>query len=175
MKFSLDQDFPADPARLWAALGRRDYVEQKYRSLGAATLRILRFEVTRDSIDVELERSAPVARKVLPAWARPFVADRQVMRHHTRWRRADFTRIDAELDIWPVGLPVHAHGVGTLTGRSPGRTSMTLHFEVKCRLPAVGNTAARLFADQVKEALQADHAFTLDYLAADASPLQLPR
>jgi hypothetical protein len=33
----------------------------------------------------------------------------------------------------------------------------------------LGATVARLFADQVKEALRADHAFTLRYLKGAAS------
>jgi hypothetical protein len=168
MKFSLAQDYPADLRRLWATLGRAEYVEQKYRSLGAAALRILKLQVTDDVIDVELERSAPVAREELPRWARAVLRGTQPMHHHTRWSRAGAARVEAELDIAPVGIPVRAHGVGSVAELAPDRTRLTLDFDVECRLPVVGAEVARVFAEQVKAALRADHAFTLEYLAANA-------
>jgi len=169
VNFSLKQDFPTDLARLWTALGRPDYVELKYRSLGATRLRVLKFDATVEVIEVELERSAPIARERLPAWARPFLGDEQMMRHHTRWRRIGPTHIEAELDIAPVGRPLRAHGVGTVIEPSPGQTRMTLRFDVQCKLPALADKVARLFADQVKEALRADHAFALGYLAGSST------
>lgn len=172
VKFSLTQDFPTDPARLWSVLGRGDYVERKYRSLGAMAIRMLKFDITPDTIEVKLERSVPIARKKLPVWARPFLGDQQMMRHRTRWRRIGPTQIDAELDIAPVGVPVHAHGLGTVVEDLPGQTRMTLRFDVTCTVPALGDRVARLFAEQVKEALQADHAFTLGHLAASSDAAQ---
>jgi hypothetical protein len=168
LKFSLRQDYPTSLARLWTALGHRGYVERKYRSLGTDAVRVLKFNATDEIIEVELQRSAPVAREKLPAWARPFVGHQQLICQHTRWRRVGPTHIEAELDLAPVGMQVHAHGVGSVVELSACRTRMTLRFDVQCTLPALGDKAARLFADQVREALRADHAFTQAYLAASS-------
>lgn len=164
MQFEVTQDFPVGLDRLWAALGRADYVEQKYRSLGSTSLRILKFSADADLIEVELERQAPVARAALPPWARVFAGKRQAMHHHTRWRRADRVRIDAAFDFSARGLPVHARGTGTVVELSPVHSRMTLHVEVESAAAALGPSLARVFAQQVKRALDADHAFTLAYL-----------
>jgi hypothetical protein len=169
MKFSLEQDFPADLSRLWVTLGRGDYIEQKYRSLGSTATRILKLHVTDDVIEVELERDAPVARERLPRWARQVVHGNQPMHHHTRWLRANASLVEGELDIAPVGIPVRAHGVGTVVEVAPGRSRMTLEFDVQSGLPIVGAEVARVFAEQVKAALGADHTFTLEYLASNRS------
>jgi|GEM_PF-738705 len=166
MKFSLRQDFPADLARLWTVFGRPEYTEQKYRSLGSTALRILKFEATDEMIEVELERKAPVALRRLPAWARVLSGRQQTMRHHSRWERAGPKQINAELDISPVGVPISAHCVGSVVELSQSLSRLTLRFDVNCDVPMVGTNVARLFAQQVKEALRADHAFTLGYLEA---------
>lgn len=167
MKFSLIQDYPSSLARLWIALARREYVEKKYRSLGSTALRIQKFQAGDARIEVELERLAPVVRDRLPRWACTFVTNEQTMHHRSHWQRTSPATAEAELDIAPVGLPVHAHGVGAIVELAPALTRMTLAFDVRCELPAIGSQVARLFAIQVQDALAKDHAFTLAYLAAD--------
>lgn len=168
MEFDLTQDFPVSLDRLWAALGRADYVEQKYRRLGSTSLRILKFRADATSIEIELERQAPVAKGELPIWVRVLAGTQQAMRHHTRWRRVSPRQIDAELDIRAVGTPVGAKGIGTVVELSPAHSRMTLHFDAASTAPALKSSLARVFSRQVKRALQADHAFTLDYLQASA-------
>jgi hypothetical protein len=170
MKFRLRQDFPAGLARLWTVFGRPEYTKQKYRSLGSTALRILKFAATDKMIEVELERNAPVALEKLPAWARVLSGKRQTMRHHSRWERAGPKQINAELDISPVGVPLRAHCIGSVVELSRGLSRMTLRFDVDCSVPTVGPDLARFFAEQVQEALRADHAFTLAYLEAAGTP-----
>jgi len=168
MQFNLTQDFPVGLERLWTALGRADYVEQKYRSLGSTSLRILNFSADAESIEVEVDRQAPVARDKLPVWARVLSGKEQAMHHHARWIRAGLTRADAEVDISALRLPVSARGTGSVVEVSPGHSRLTLHFEVRSTIPALKASVARVFAQQVKHALQADHAFTLAYLQRSA-------
>ncbi|MBS0442288.1 MAG: DUF2505 domain-containing protein [Proteobacteria bacterium] len=166
MRFDLSQDFPVGLDRLWTALGQRDYVERKYRSLGSSALRLLKFSADAQAIEVGLERQAPVARDELPAWARVFSGKQQALHQHTRWRRTAPGTIAIELEIRAPSLHVAAKGTGSVVEPKPGRSRMTLHFELACSKPALRATVAPLFARQVERALQADHAFTLDYLGA---------
>jgi predicted RNA methylase len=170
--FRLEQDFPTELARLWAVLGRRDFVEQKYQALGSTALHILKFDASERMIEVELERRVPATPEEMPAWARVLSGVRQTMHHHTRWERVSPTRIDAEVDISPVGKPVRVHGIGTVVELSPDRTRMTLDFNVECNVPAIGPKVARLFADQMKQALREDHRFTLNYLAGRVTAMR---
>jgi hypothetical protein len=164
MDFTLTQDFPTGLDRLWAVFGRPEYPERKYKALGATALRLQRFHVTARTIEVELEREVPIDPSRLPAWVRRMVGDRQTLRHRTRWRRVSPTRVTAELDISPTGLPVRARGVGTIVESAPRMTRMTLAWQVSSRVPMMGAKIERLFADQVRTALDDDHAFTLQYL-----------
>ena len=178
MEFSLTQDFPADLGRLWTVFGRPEYTEQKYRSLGSTALRMLKFAASDELIEVELERKAPVALERLPAWVRVLSGEQQTMRHHSRWERAGPKQINVELDISPVGVPLHAHCIGSVVELSRSLSRMTLRFDVNCSVPTIGTKMARLFAEQVKEALRADHAFTLGYLETIGTParrLKRPR
>ncbi len=171
MKFSLSQDFPAGLDRLWEIFGRPDYPQQKYRSLGSSDIRLLLFRVDAEVIDVELERTAPVAWESIPAWARAFLSRRQVMHHRSRWQRVSPVLVEAELDIVPVGRRVSAHGTGSIVQLTPELTRMTLGFVVESDLPVLGARVAGLYAKQVREALRADHAFTLRYLEETARRL----
>ncbi len=72
--------------------------------------------------------------------------------------------IDVELDISPIGLPVRARGVGTIVESASGTARMILTWRVTSRVPMMGAKIERLFADQVRAALDDDHAFTLQYL-----------
>lgn len=170
MQFEVTQDFPAGLDELWSALGRTDYVQKKYRWLGSTPLRIRKFTCSATSIEVELDRQAPVAREKLPVWARVFSGEKQAMRHHTRWRRVDRDRVDVDLEIRALGLPVHAQGTGSIIERVPGESRMTLLFDVCSGFGAMSAGVARVFAQQVKHALGADHAFTLGYLQARSHP-----
>lgn len=171
MKFSLSQDFPAGLDRLWAVFGRPDYPEKKYRSLGSSDIRVLLFRVEADVIEVELERTTPVAWRTIPVWARAFLGRRQVMHHRSRWQRVSPTWVEAVLDIAPVGRRVSAHGTGSIVQLTPDLTRMTLRFTVDSGIPVLGARVARLYAKQVREALRADHAFTLRYLKEKAQRL----
>lgn len=164
MQFDLTQEFPVGLDRLWSALGRAEVVEDKYRSLGSTSLRILRFDADAASIEVELEREAPVAADALPVWARAFAPARQAMHHRTRWRRVAPDRIDAELDIRVVNEHVAAKGAGSVVELSPTRSRMSLHFDVTCTSRAFGALVETVFARQLRHALRADHAHTLDRL-----------
>jgi hypothetical protein len=169
MEFSLSQDFPAGLDRLWAAFGRPDYPQRKYRALGATAVRLLRFHATASSIEVRLERDVPVDASALPAWARTLMPGEQTLRHRTSWRRLGPTQVSAELDLAPVGLPVHAHGIGNIVETAPGATRMVLHWQVTSTLPLLGRKVERLFAEQLRGALHADHVFTLQYLQQAAA------
>jgi hypothetical protein len=170
MQFDVTQDFPAGLEQLWSVLGRTEYVQKKYRWLGSTSLQIRKFTFDAVSIEVELDRQAPVAREKLPIWARVFSAEKQAMRHHTRWRRVDRDRVDVDLEIRALGLPVRAQGTGSIIERFPGKSRMTLHFDVSSGFGAMSAGVARVFAQQVKHALAADHAFTLGYLKASSHP-----
>jgi hypothetical protein len=166
VEFDLTQDFPASLERLWTALGSADYVKHKYRSLGSTSLRIVKLIASAEAIEVVLERQAPVARERLPVWARVASGRDQAMRQHTRWRRTGHGRVDVEFDLALMNMPVSAKGSGSVVEVSPRQTRMTLHFDVASGTPAFKSGVARLFAQQVKAALEADHAFTLEYLRA---------
>ena len=168
MEFDLTQEFPVGLGRLWSALGRADYIEQKYRSLGTTSLRIRKLVRDADTIEVVLDRKAPVALDELPLWARLLSGTRQAMRHHTRWKRVSRDRVDAELDIRALGRGVVATGAGSVHELSPTHSRLTLHFNIATTSPAVPPGVAELFARQVNHALEADHAFTVDYLRAES-------
>jgi hypothetical protein len=168
MEFALIQDYPAGLDRLWAAFGRADYPRRKYRALGATAVRIDRFTATAQAIEVELERDMPVDPSRLPRWCRALVGSRQTLRQRTVWRRIGPAQATAELDISPVGMPVRAHGRAAIAESGPASTRLTLSWRVDCSAPVIGRAVERLFADQVRGALEADHAFTLKYLAAEA-------
>jgi hypothetical protein len=164
MDFTLTQYFPTGLDRLWVAFGRPEYPQRKYAALGATAFRLQRFDVTAQTIEVELERDVPVDPSRLPPWVRLMFGGKQTLRHHTRWRRVSPTRVTAELDISPISLPVRARGVGTIIETAPGSTRMELDWKVTSLVPMVGGKLERLFADQVRAALDDDHAFTLHYL-----------
>jgi len=164
MDFTLTQYFPTGLDRLWAVFGRPEYPQRKYCALGATAFRLQQFHVTAQIIEVELERDVPVDQSRLPPWVSRMVGGKQTLRHRTRWRRVSPTRVTAELDISPISLPVRARGVGTIVETAPGMTRMILTWQVKSMMPMMGEKIERLFADQVRAALDADHAFTLQYL-----------
>jgi hypothetical protein len=170
MQFDLTQDFPFGLDRLWTALGRADYIEQKYRSLGSTSLRLRKFVSDARSIEVLLDREAPVALEDLPLWARILSGTRQAMRHHTRWERVGRDRVDAVLHIRALGRGIAAIGTGSVRECRRGGSRMTLHFDVVTTSPAVPDAIAELFARQVVHALEADHAFTVDYLRTESAP-----
>ena len=164
MKFSITQDFPARLDTLWAVFGRPEYALRKYHSLGARAVRLRRFHATAQAIEVELERDVSVDPNRLPRWVRTFIGREQTLRHRTRWRRTGPKQVAAELDISLVGLPVSAHGVGVIAETALGTTRMVLSWQVRTTLPIMGSPLERLFAGQIRAALDADHAFTLQYL-----------
>jgi hypothetical protein len=164
VNFQLEQLFPGDLQLLWAALGRREYVEEKYRSLASSDLRILAFDVNERTIDVSLERRIRTSVKAVPAWARVFFAGSHVLHHHTRWTRVDPRSVEVEMHIWPLGAPVRAQGSGVVIELPDKSTQLKLRVAVRCDVPAVGSKFARIFANQMIRALDQDYNFTSGYL-----------
>jgi len=164
MRLKLQQDYPASLDDLWAVFSQPDYPERKYRALGATAFQLIHFSAGPRQIEVELERRAPAPMGKIPAWARPFVADEQTLRHYSQWRRLSAKKAGAELRIILAGTPVSVQGTGAIAEVSPALTRMILRFEVACRLPLVGGQVAHLVAEQIRQALEADYSFTLGYL-----------
>jgi hypothetical protein len=161
MRFNLTQNFPARLDRLWTAFGHADYPQRKYLALGATAVRVRHFRATMEAIEVELERDVPVDKSRLPPWMRLLVRSQQTLQHRSAWRRVGPHQAAAELDIAPVGLPVRAHASGTIVESASGQTRMDLTWQVDSMM---GERVERQFADQIKAALDDDHAFTLQYL-----------
>jgi hypothetical protein len=168
MEFTLTQDLPAGLDRLWAAFGQPGYPRQKYLALGATAVRLHRCTSTARTIDIELERDIPIDPSRLPRWVRPLVGSQQTLRHHTKWQRIGPTQATAELDISPIGLPVHARGLATIVESGPESTRLLMTWRVESKVPVIRDKVERLFSGQVRTALEADHAFTLQYLKAVA-------
>lgn len=164
MDFSTTHDYPAGLDSLWAAFGQREYPRQKYLALGATAVRIDRFAVDARTIEVDLERVVPLAPGRLPAWVRRLLGRERTLRQRTAWRRVSSARVDARLEVEPVGLPVRADGRGSIVELTPGSSRMTLAWQVASSLPIAGRRVERLFADQVCAALDEDHAFTVAFL-----------
>jgi len=126
MEFTVTQDFPAGLDGLWAVFGRPEYPQRKYLELGATAVRIQRFHATAQVIEVDLERDVPVDRSRVPSWMRWLARSEQTLRHRSTWRRHGPKQVVAELDIEPLGLPVRAHGSGTLAESGLDATRMRL-------------------------------------------------
>lgn len=167
MQFTLTQDFPATLQTLWGTFGDADYPLRKYHALGATALQVRRFRANAQCIEVELARDVAVQRERLPVWARALVGGRQTLTHRSVWRRTSPLRASAELDIVAATLPVRAHAVGSLVDSGHGVTRMVLSWRVDSLL---GERIEKLFADQVRSALDDDHTFTLAYLQEATNP-----
>ncbi len=167
-EFTRRDDLPAGLDDLWATFGDPAYARQKYLALGSRAVQILRFDMTADAIEVELERQLSIDRAQWPRWSRPALAAVQTLRHRSAWRRVSPTRVVATLEVVPVGLPVRADGAGRIDEVAPAQAVMALRWRVDSRLPLLGPRIERLFAPQLRAALDADHAFTLRYLARQA-------
>ncbi|MGH8541129.1 MAG: DUF2505 domain-containing protein [Stenotrophobium sp.] len=163
MKLELHQEYPASLDRLWAVFGSPDYPPAKYKALGATSFEMKRFSATAGLIEADLVRKTPVNPEAVPEWALKFISAEQTVRHHTRWRRTSPTEVRAELHINPQGLPVNIAGTGTIC-EAAGHTRMDLSFDIDCKIPLLGGKIAKLFAEQIRQALVDDHAFTLRYL-----------
>jgi hypothetical protein len=168
MEFSTSHDYPAGLDRLWATFGHPEYPQQKYLALGATAVRIDRFDADAQTIKVSLERVVPVAEARIPAWARCLLGREQTLCHDSAWRRVLPCRVDARLEITPVGLPVQARGTGSIVELPAGTSRMTLSWQIDSSLPMLGRRVERLFAEQVRTALDEDHRFTVRFLRQSA-------
>jgi hypothetical protein len=168
LEFTRRDDLPAGLDRLWTIFGDPAYVRQKYLTLGARAVRIGRFDVAADTITLELERELPIDRAQWPGWIRPALAETLTLRHRSAWRRVAPSRVAATISISPVGLPVQAEGAGSIDETAPAQAAMALRWQVRSPVPLPGRRIERLFGQQLRAALEADHAFTLRYLARHA-------
>lgn len=164
MKFSLAQDFPVGLDLLWPVYGSPAYLEAKYQALGARAVVIREAHTDASAIRVILERTIAPDLKGVPDWARKLVGRDYVMRHENRCQRRSLQAADVSLNIMPVGSPVEISARGSLNEVVAGQTRLALEFEVECSLPIVGRKVAELFAGKIREALQEDHDFTLEYI-----------
>lgn len=158
------REYPAGIDRLWSVFGNRAVVEAKYRVLGSTGVQVLRFDASPARIEVELERTVATDPAALPAWAAPLVGGSLVLRQHSVWTRSAPGRVEGTLAIrLPAGAAV-AEGSGEVAERGRDRSVMRFTWRVRSRLPVLGPRIARVFSDQVRAALAADHAFTVDHL-----------
>ncbi len=132
--------------------------------MGADDVRVNRFVSTSQQIEVDLERDIAVDKGTLPIWVRALLRESQTLRHQSLWRRISAIEVVAEIDISLRRLPIHAHGTGTISQVSARGSRMHADWRVFATVPTLGDAAQRLFAEQVRTALDDDYAFTIDYL-----------
>lgn len=165
MDFTVNHTFPAGLDGLWRACAQPDYAQRKYGSLDAAAPQVHAFRVGARTIDVELDRTISVAHHSLPAWTRPFVAPTLRLHQHTHWRRTNRTELAADIRVTLAGLPVRAHATVQVSEITPATTRMSTHWTVKAAVPLMRGVVEHVFAQQLRRSLDADHAFTVAYLA----------
>jgi len=123
-------------------------------------------ETSAQCIEVDLLRDAPLQDVGLPAWVRSVVTGPLTVRHRSTWRRLDATYAQATLQIQPTALPVRADAVGPAVEAKAGTTQVALSWRVRSDVALIGARIERLFAAQLRAALDADDTFTAAYLEA---------
>ncbi len=168
MKASFQQDYPASVEKLWQVFGDPDYPHKKYRELGITGYKVHAFNMSGNTINLDMTRTLSIPPSKIPALVQKFLHPEQVLRYVSSWNRKGPEQAEFDLDIIPQGLPVHVKAVGTLKQTGLNSSTMLLDFDVKASVPLFGHKIESLIAHQIEKSFRSDHAFTLKYLAENS-------
>lgn len=164
MNTVLQQDYPASVDTLWQVFGQPDYPQRKYKAQGITAYAVREFTVSPEKISLDLTRTLSIPADRIPAIVRKFLHPEQTLHYVSHWFRRGPDAADFDLDIIPVGLPVHIKGKGQLRQTGGASTRLTIDFTVTVNVPLIRHKVESMVAAQLEKTFRDDHAFTLRYI-----------
>lgn len=168
MNTGFQQDYPASVETLWQVFGQPDYPQRKYKAQGITAYAVREFTASAETITLDLTRTLSIPADRIPALVRKFLHPEQTLHYISHWQRSGPDAADFDLEIIPLGLPVHVTGKGRLRQTSADSTRLSIDFTVTVNIPLIRHKVESMVAAQIEKSFRDDHAFTLRYIAENA-------
>ncbi len=153
--------FPAE--KVFAAMTDEDYLKARLRELGGPGSQLLEHEAGPDSARYRLRQGLSES-DLPPVVSKVMNGDLAIERTETL-RRAEQGRYTGDVDVKIANAPASAAGTMALSDDGDG-SLFEVHAEVKVNVPLFGGKIEEIVAEQVRRLLEAETAFTVQWLGS---------
>lgn len=160
--FTDSYEIPGTVEQAIGLLTTEQYVDTKYRSMGAKQLRITVLEDSAEKFHSRVERIVNMREKA-PGFAKKLVKEEMAMVHEIWWHKQGETKQGG----FKAALPGVSGGVDAqlfLEASADGKTQIRIVAEVRVNVPIVGGKLESYLAKSASGKFQDDIAATRAYL-----------
>jgi hypothetical protein len=153
--------FPAD--RYYAVMVDPDYLRTRLASIGGQDAELL--EHAADAAGARFRVQQGLESQDLPQIVRSFLSGDVVIERTEIWTHKEAGRYDGDSQVTIRGVPASAVGGMRLRDLDPSTSEFVVRTDVSVNVPIIGGAIESVVAERVKELLQMETEFTLDWLA----------
>jgi len=160
-KISRVGKYDASADAIWAMLGEREYVDQKYQALGDISTSVENFEPGEEAASLTVDRQVPAD---LPDFAKKIMGDTNRIVQQESWKASGGGYV-CDLKIEFPGKPLHV--TGRLEVKPTGDSSADWHvdMDIKASIPLVGGKLESVVQKETLASLDKEYAFNSEWLA----------
>jgi Protein of unknown function (DUF2505) len=151
--------FPAE--KVYAAMTDPEYLRARLRELGGPGSELLEHEATAESARYRLKQGIS-ASDLPPIVGKVMNGDLSIERTETLRRTAPGS-YSGDVDVKIANAPASAAGTMSLDGDGD-RSDFGVHADVTVKVPLLGGKIEEIVAEQVRQLLEAETAFTVRWL-----------
>lgn len=160
--FAASYEIPATVEQATALLTTQQYVEEKYRSLGAVNLRVTVLQDDADCFHSKVERIVNMREKA-PGFAKKLVKEEMTVVHEIWWHKQG----DTKQGGFKAALPGVNGGIEAelfLEPSDSGQAQIRIAANVQINIPLIGGKLESYMANTAAEKFEADIDATRAYL-----------
>ncbi|HVL83053.1 MAG TPA: DUF2505 domain-containing protein [Pseudonocardia sp.] len=153
--------YPAD--EVYAVMTDPDFLKARLERLGGPGAALL--DHAGDHAGARYRVRHGLDARELPSMVRSFLAGDLVIERHERWTREASGRYTGEVDVTIRGTPASAAGGMRLHDVDAGGSELLVRADARVDVPFIGGRIEEVIAEQVRNLLTAETAFTLEWLS----------
>lgn len=149
-------------ADVYATMTDPEYIKARLEQIGGPGAALLDHSADADSARYTVRHG--LASRDMPSIVRNALPGDIVIERAERWSRRAPGHYTGDVDVTIRGTPASADGGMRLQDLAAGGSELVVRAEATVRVPLIGGKIEGVIADQVRQLLAAETAFTLEWL-----------
>lgn len=159
MIFNMSKIFNSSTDSVWAVISNPNLTLEKYKSYGALSVNLTKFEIKDDISFINLVRKTNSLDNIVPNMLKKVLGSEQEIIQNSTWTRLSPDEIEVDVEIIIKGKPITCNAKGKITKLEENSCSYTLTYDVTSSFPLAGKLLCDFFKKETLKFSEFDYHF----------------
>lgn len=164
MIFNMSKNFNSSTDSVWAIISNPNLTIEKYKSYGALSVDLTKFDIKDDISFINLVRKTNSLDNIVPNVLKKVLGAQQEIIQNSTWTRISPDEIEVDVEIIIKGKPITCNAKGKITTVEENICSYTLTYDVTSNFPLAGKLLCDFFKKETLKFSEFDYHFITKHL-----------